>query len=372
MSTSGFSIALRSYDEEIRDFLDTVLLGSPGGIQYRVHRETSMNERHENVHFLCLSRNDKLLGVVGLVNRVDIREKTWLYIRYLHIKRTLVPDKINRNALLNRNAVTRKKSRYQRISLLEEKLLEHLEEFSRRLATTNTLLAYAFVEDKNDRSMKLCNRFDFNKAQEIQTLLFHRFNPASYSQIRLLTDEELQGMDHELRHFYDSYTAYHTEGISQQGYFLGYWMNGEWVAITRIMRHHWDIERLPERFSFLHKWKLDRWPYVRKVIPGQAFHFLTADYFWFKQGSERYLEKIMEHALAKEEVHTVMLWLSKESPHSQVLRTSISWGFLNKLGHSGSVSLVMREFKGNREEKQEIEVLKTKIGPTFINAHDMT
>ncbi len=41
MSTSDFSITLRSYDEEIRDFLDTVLLGSFGGIQYRVHRETS-------------------------------------------------------------------------------------------------------------------------------------------------------------------------------------------------------------------------------------------------------------------------------------------------------------------------------------------
>ena len=57
-----------------------------------------------------------------------------------------------------------------------------------------TILAYAFVEDKNHRSMKLCNRFDFNKAQEIQTLLFHRFNPASHSQIRQLTDEELQEM----------------------------------------------------------------------------------------------------------------------------------------------------------------------------------
>tara|TARA_Y200000002_G_scaffold380342_1_gene391607 strand:+ start:8779 stop:9897 length:1119 start_codon:yes stop_codon:yes gene_type:complete len=372
VSTSGFSITLRSYDEEIRDFLDSVLLGSPGGIQYRVHRETSMNQRHENIHFLCLSRNEELLGVVGLVNRVDITGKAWLFIRYLQIKRSLVPAKINRTAVFDRNALTRKKSRTQHISLIEEKLLEHLEEFSQRLATKNTLPAYAFVEDKNHRSMKLCNRFDFNKAQEIQTLFFHRFNPTSHSQIRLLTPDELQGMDHELCQFYDSYTAYHTEGLIQQGYFLGYWMNGEWVAITRIMRHFWDIERLPEHFSFLHKWKLDRWPYVRKVIPGQAFHFLTADYFWFKQGCEQYLEKVMEHALAKEEVNTVMLWLSKESPHSQVLKKSISWGFLKKLGNSGSVSLVMREFGGNREETQEIEVLKTKIGPTFINAHDMT
>jgi len=222
VNTSGFSITLRSYDEEIRDFLDTVILGSPGGIQYRVHRVTSMNQRHENVHFLCLSRNEKLLGVVGLVNRVDISGKTWIYIRYLHIKRTLVPDKINRTAVFNWDALTRKKSQDQRISLLEEKLLEHLEEFSQRLATTNNIPAYAFVEDKNHRSMKLCTRFDFNKAQEIQTLLFHRFNPTSHSQIRLLTHEELQGMNHELRHFYDSYTAYHTEGIRQQGYFLGY------------------------------------------------------------------------------------------------------------------------------------------------------
>lgn len=80
----------------------------------------------------------------------------------------------------------------------------------------------------------------------------------------------------------------------------------------------------------------------------------------------------MVHALAKEDVNTVMLWLSKESPHGQVLRKAISWGFLNKLGHSGSVSLVMREFGGDKVETQEIQVLKTKIGPTFINANDMT
>ena len=39
MSTSALSINLRSYDKEIKEFLGAVLIGSPGGIQYRVHRE---------------------------------------------------------------------------------------------------------------------------------------------------------------------------------------------------------------------------------------------------------------------------------------------------------------------------------------------
>ena len=39
MSNSALSINLRSYDKEIKEFLDAVLIGSPGGIQYRVHRK---------------------------------------------------------------------------------------------------------------------------------------------------------------------------------------------------------------------------------------------------------------------------------------------------------------------------------------------
>lgn len=381
MSTSSFSITLRSYDEEIKNFLDTVLLGSPGGIQYRVHRQKSMSLRQENVHFLCLSRKEKLLGVIGLVNRVDITGNAWLYIRYLHVKRTLDPAKLDRIVARNGHALTSETDRFernsdvvgdQRSSILEGALLEHLNEYSQRLATTNILPAYAFVEDKNHRSKKLCNRFAFNTVQEIQTLLFHRFHPSSHSQVRLLTHEELQGMDHELRHFYDSYTAYHTEGLDQQGYYLGYKVNGEWVAGTRIMRHRWDIERLPEHLSFMRKWKLDRWPYLRTLIPGHAFHFLTADYFWFKPGCERYLEKIMEHALTKEKVYTMMIWLSKESPHSKVVQKSISWGLLNKLGNSGSVSLVLREFMGDGKAAVKGGVENINLGPIFVNAHDMT
>ena len=62
MSTPDFSITLRDFDKEIKDFLHTALIGSPGGIQYRVHREKNLNLEDEKLHFLCLSRNKKLIG----------------------------------------------------------------------------------------------------------------------------------------------------------------------------------------------------------------------------------------------------------------------------------------------------------------------
>ena len=80
MSTSALSIDLRDYDKEIKEFLGAVLIGSPGGIQYRVHRQKNTNHRDENVHYLCLSKNLKLIGVVGLLERIDITCKKWLYI----------------------------------------------------------------------------------------------------------------------------------------------------------------------------------------------------------------------------------------------------------------------------------------------------
>tara|TARA_B100000575_G_scaffold294562_1_gene311535 strand:- start:5722 stop:6864 length:1143 start_codon:yes stop_codon:yes gene_type:complete len=380
MSTSALSINLRSYDKEIKEFLDNVLIGSPGGIQYRVHRQKSMNHRDKNLRFICLSKNLKLIGVVGLVNRIDMTGKQWLYIRYLHIKRTQHYPRLKKNAMLDGDAFTSCIRRIQRGShrghdqrktMLQQVLLDYLDGYAQSLTASKLLPAYAFVEDRNHQSMRLCNRFGFEKIQEIQTLLFHRFNPSLHTQLCVITPEEIRGMRETLDQFYNAYDAYHTEGLSEQGYFLGYRVNGKWVAIARIMRHCWGVEGLPEYFSFLRKWQIDRWPYLRQLIPGRVFHFISADYIWFKQGCEKYLEQIMEHAIANEKVHTAMIWMSKKSPHTKLLRESISWGSLNKLGYSGSVSLVKKVFVNNYQESVK-KNSRDKMDPVFINACDMT
>ena len=79
----------------------------------------------------------------------------------------------------------------------------------------------------------------------------------------------------------------------------------------------------------------------------------------------------MEHAIANEKVHTAMIWISKESPHIKVLRESISWGLLNRLGIR-SVSLVKRVFMDNSQQSVKKRIDHNKIGPIFINARDMT
>ena len=79
----------------------------------------------------------------------------------------------------------------------------------------------------------------------------------------------------------------------------------------------------------------------------------------------------MKHAIANEKVHTAMIWMSKESPHIKILRKTISWGYLNKLGNSCSISLVMRVFMNNSQESKK-KIGYNKMGPVFISACDMT
>ena len=138
----------------------------------------------EKLHFLCLSRNKKLIGVVGLVDRTDIQTKRWLYIRYLYITRTQGYPKTNKTYSLERDLKTsflrpEQQSHSQRShevqsysqsrTKLQRILLEHLEEFANTLTSSQILPAYAFVENKNHQSMKLCKRFGFTKVQEINT-----------------------------------------------------------------------------------------------------------------------------------------------------------------------------------------------------------
>ncbi|MBK98644.1 MAG: hypothetical protein CL672_07620 [Balneola sp.] len=154
MSTSALSINLRSYDKEIKKFLEKVLIGSLGGIQFRVHRRKSTNHRDEKVHYLCLSRNLKLIGVVGLLDRTDITGKQWLYIRYLHVNGTLYYPRRNKKTALGGDAfasyVQRNPSgsdggRDQRRSILQQVLLKHLKEYTKSITASHTLPAYAFI-----------------------------------------------------------------------------------------------------------------------------------------------------------------------------------------------------------------------------------
>jgi hypothetical protein len=226
--------------------------------------------------------------------------------------------------------------------------------------------AYAFVESKNQQSLNLCNRFGFEAQQLAETIVFHRFKPKKSAKIKKLGREELKVFKPKLERFYESFAAFHTEGLEIQGTHWVYLENGVEIAYLRTMRHRWDIAELPGYVRLLKKLKLHQAPFVKNMIPSDNFEFLSFDYLWCEPGYEANIQKIMEHALCVEGLHTGLSWWSVRSSFYQRLKRKISWGILNRI--QGPVPLkIMGQAYGKQSSTESFPE-----DAVFINAHDMT
>lgn len=382
MSQAPFNIEIQSFSKEIEAFLDGTVLGSPGGIRYRVYRLDSMQYGQENTFYLSVYRRATLVGVVGLVKRYSIKQTPWVYIRYLFIPNGRSKQGKNYMAKLGSNSAHRNASRN---SLFERMIRDEITQWitdvqkvehgkngvyedtvDHDAVSWSHTWAYAFVESKNQQSLNMCNRFGFEAQQQAETIVFYRFRPKKSVKIKKLGREELKVFKSKLERFYEGFAAFHTEGLERQGTHWVYLENGAEKAYLRTMRHRWDIEELPGYVSLLKKLNLHQAPFLKEMIPSDNFEFLSFDYLWCEPGYEVSIQKIMEHALSVEGLHTGLSWWSVRSSFYQRLKRKISWGILNRI--QGPVPLnIMGQAYGKQSSIESFPE-----AAVFINAHDMT
>ena len=382
MNQAPFNIEIQSFSKEIEAFLDGAVLGSPGGIRYQVYRLDSMQHGQENTFYLSVYRRSTLVGVVGLVKRYSVKQRPWVYIRYLFIPNGRSKQGKNHVARRSSNNPHRNASRNSLLErMIRDEITQWIIDFQKVEHSNNGdyedtvnhdevswphTWAYAFVESKNQQSLNLCNRFGFETQQLAETIVFHRFKPKQSAKIKKLGREKLKVLKPKLEHFYESFAAFHTKGLEIQGTHWVYLENGVEKAYLRTMRHRWDIEELPGYVRLLKKLKLHQAPFVKDMIPSDNFEFLSFDYLWCGPGYEANIQEIMEHALSVEGLHTGLSWWSVRSSFYQRLKRIISWGILNRI--QGPVPLkIMGQAYGKQSSKGSFPE-----DAVFINAHDMT
>lgn len=377
LSATIYSIELQAFTSEIEQFLDGALLGTPGGIRYRVHRLKSMQFGQQHTYYVSVYRRASLLGVVGLVQRFTEEQTPWIYIRYLYmpngrtLERTHKPKQI---PAANSNNGASKHSILE--SLIQDKIASWIRDMeikgSGDRPSESSIWAYAFVECKNLRSIQLCERFGFSTQQHAETILFHRFRPKPKHGIHQLSGTELDEVIPKLRNFYGGYSAFHTEGLKEQGAHWVYRENDELKAYARVMRHQWDIEELPGYLEVVKKCKLHHLPFIKDMIPSDNFEFLSFDYLWCKPENAPNLQAIMEHALSLEGLHVGLSWWALNSSFYQSLKKDIHWGILNYIQGQVPLFIMGKAYTSATEKESRGEAADFPEGPVFINAHDMT
>jgi hypothetical protein len=312
------------YSEQTLALLKDTTLGS-NGAKYR-HRgvEKRIGKLYDPL-FLNLSIRNRLLSNLTFCRR----EKDW-YIRYFAFNRFF------------QSAPQQKKSGNSSSAQLKNELAFFFKNALSADEGPDTF--YAYIDPRNERSLRMSQFFGLNPVAEIATQTFSRLKPKKASLACINNMEEIEALvSEQFREsaFFHPYQTYQTKDSN----FWALKDKGEVVAFAKSYRAEWQIERLPGKNGALLTRLIPYIPILRKLIRPDAHKFSVIDSVWVKNNDADLFQTLAEGVLFAENRNVLHWWVDKKEPLWNDIKGKTNWGLLHKINGVHDVALVVRSNK---------------------------
>lgn len=343
--------------------LKNTVLGTPGKLRYQHTEVEKKIQSLKNIQFIEIKKRTRVLGTAAIVNRsISLNKSNMkaLYVRYLSV---YVPNRStkNQNPTINPKTNRRSKIRNEISSIFTSELEKPFQE------TNQEGLFYAYVENDNILSKKLCSSFGFESIRTILTLLFSRFSPKSNSNISEIDVTDLADFKSDVQEFYADHNFVYTDDLENLGLCFTYKVNGKNLAGLRAIPIKWKIVEIPGLKGFIMQNILPKIPFFNRIFNPDKLEFLAFDSLWYKEKNHDYIEKIMEHACAMYKINMGMTWGDENSKVTKKLLETNKLGFLHKINGKVRAMLMIRPVNMDKETIQ-----KASNNPAYVSAVDMT
>jgi hypothetical protein len=311
------------YSAQTLALLKDTTLGS-NGAKYR-HRgvEKRIGKLYHPL-FLNLSIRKRVLSNVTFCRR----EKDW-YIRYFAF-----------NSIFH--AAPEKKKNRTSSSKLKNELASFFENALAAKDGPDTF--YAYIDPRNERSLRMSEFFGLKPVAEIATQTFSRIKPKKTSVECLMNTEEIETLvatrfsDYA---FFHPYQTYRTEDSN-------FWVlkeKGEVIAFAKAYSAEWQIERLPGKNGALLTRVIPYIPVLRQLIRPDSHTFAVIDSVWVKNNDAELFQTLVEGILCAENKSVLHWWVDKKEPLWNDIKDKTNWGLLHKINGVHDVVLVVRSNK---------------------------
>lgn len=365
-------------NDNIRNHISRTILGTPGGLLYRLVDSVNKLDEVGRIIFMTLSKGTRLLGTVGFVHRmVHNGDKicNGYYIRYFSIfaplrlkkyksrkerqkERKNEPGKAKENSLLKH-------------SFIKEKVLDFFDNMTQLNQTGVEMkmktLSYAYIEKKNLRSIDFSSIMGYETIREFITVEFSRFFPRRNKQVEKIKPGEKNEMLGKLNDFYKNHTLFYTDNIFYKNQYFVLRKEGEIVAGVQANCVEWEVLEMPGKNGELIMKVVPKIPLISRLFQPHNFRFAAFEGIWYKKGHEKSLLTLFESACAILDLNVGLSWFDTESPVLKDLYNVGGLGWLNKVMAPHPAAIRVRFFDYSEKEKQEF-----RKQPAYISAFDMT
>jgi hypothetical protein len=326
---------------EVEQLLQETVYGTKGLLYSHLD---AVERAHDlkNGHFHTLWRNEKLVALAVYCGRQLLNsEMHSRYIRFFAVKKGEQAKGLGK--LLT--------------SCVEQHYLNH--------ENIRTLF-YAYIDNKNLKSMKVSGHFNGKVCGHFNTYLMSRFSPKKSVRVRRANEEDKSEIIRLLSNTYKNHAELHFDYLFHQNNYFVLENNGEIVAGVQANPVKWKIVNIPGFQGFLMKYIIPIIPFINRLFNPKTFKFTGFEGIYYKN-SPRELEELFAHCLAEQENYTGMFWADTQDNYLQNIAQKTNLGFISKVQHAPKINFIIIPHLLSENEEQEIA-----NKPKYISAFDVT
>lgn len=328
---------------EIKQLLEETVYGTKGLLYSHLDVIERSNALKEG-HFHGLWRGESLIALAVYCGRKlshEGEEINGRYIRFFSVKKTEQSKGLGR--------------------LLTSCIEQHY-----YAQGNNPTLFYAYIDNKNLRSMKVSGHFNGQLCGHFDTYLFSRFSPRRSARVRKAMEADKPAILEILKKQYDGYAEFHTDYIFYNDNYYVLEQDGEVVAGIQSNPVRWKIVNIPGFQGFLMKHILPALPYINRLFNPKVFRFSALEGIFYRD-NPLVLEELISHCLAEQKNHTAMFWADVNDSYLQQLAKRCNLGFVSKVQHNPRVNFIIIPYLMS---DAQVQVLHEQ--PKYISAFDVT
>ncbi len=243
--------------------------------------------------------------------------------------------------------------------LLKREAVRYVEE-----SVAGPLLFYAYIEERNSRSMAISHKQEFRSIAVLRTFIFRRHQPHQNVNVRRLSPAELADMLVRLGQFYSQYAFRTFAHVGYKGNYFVFQEDGEIVAGVQANPVRWQFYQMPGVGGWVMMNVLPLSSVTRRYFNPEDYQFIVPEGLYVKPGREELLYVLLESVLAHFGFHSALLQLDARDP-LLVLLTKPEAGRLSGF-QAGVRTHVMVRAKDIPHDQLPTE------WPVYVSAFDFT
>lgn len=345
------------YSPEILDLLENTTIGTNGSKYRHLHTREKIKDLYKP-HFFSIYRNQKAICNVTICERPLINKgQTFnsLYIRYFAFANIFQSS--GKTKSRNRDSIFQQYvTKLFNTSNLNVESPEH-----------KPSLFWAFIDPKNERSLNMAVKNNFESISKIRTMAFSRFFPKLNTNVERLKKSDQPETLNLIKEFYKDYFSLTTVHLFKDDNYFVFKKNGEILAGIQANNVKWVIEALPGIKGKILVKLLPYIPFLNKIINPKQYIFLATEGLFWKAGHEDKIEPLLNSVLKQQNCHSMLLWADTKNKSLINQLEKCKLGILEKLKNDNEVDIVA---KFNHLDEQFIEEMKNSIH--YISGFDTT